>query len=330
MKEKLPYSQTYSQLSAVEISLLQQALKAVKNFVRHSKVENPKGYATRGAHATTYSFLEGTFLPNEAGNELFNLESYHALVRLSHPHLKIVSPRRGLPLFGVSLRLSDHSRSVLNLPLVNFPLFPMVSVKSFLNLFILINTFFTGGLFSKVKSSLPILGALPHVLKSSLNVSFMEQVLKLYRTKERFSLDFEYHSVGAYRFGDAMVKYKLQPKGEKGKSLERVDQSVEAYMANGQGYKAELLVQFAFDTQSQPVNFLNRMWKNSPWVCIGELACSGVLNSGGPDLENLSFNPFESHEVLRPVGKIQALREASYEVSHAEREALNQKPISHG
>ncbi len=330
MKEKLLYSESYNELSEKETALLQDALISVRRWVRRSKTLNPKGYATRGAHATTYSILEGTFTPSENGRELFPSESYDCLLRLSHPHLKLVSQKRGLPVFGLSVKILQTSGTVLNLPLVNFPLFPMVEVKGFLNLFIALNAYFTQGLFGKLRNGLKILGAFGQIISASFNASFLQQVLELIRTSKRFCLDFDFHSVGACRFGNHMVKYKFVPTSRRGRLLERVDRSIGAYMASGKGYEGELFVQFAYNLENQPINFLNRLWRNSPWVSVGLIQCYGLLDAKDPEIEALSFNPFESKEALQPVGKIQKLREEVYQASFNEREKSNQNLRSNG
>ncbi|MBO6200230.1 MAG: catalase, partial [Chryseobacterium sp.] len=73
--------------------------------------------------------------------------------------------------------------------------------------------------------------------------------------------------------------------------------------------------------RDQPVNQLNKMWKNSDFVPIGRIKISELIDKDDIALEKMSFNPFENIEGLQPVGKIQQLRDKAYKASFKTRNA---------
>lgn len=81
----------------------------------------------------------------------------------------------------------------------------------------------------------------------------------------------------------------------------------------------ELMVQYCYNQDEQPVNILSKHWKNSDYIPIGRVKISNVIDGEEIIIEKLSFNPFESSEGLEPVGRIQKLRDKSYVTSFSER-----------
>lgn len=67
--------------------------------------------------------------------------------------------------------------------------------------------------------------------------------------------------------------------------------------------------------KKQPINRLNKEWTNSPFIKVGKIICDELLDPLSADVEALSFNPFESKVNLRPVGRIQKLRNYAYQSS---------------
>jgi len=139
-------------------------------------------------------------------------------------------------------------------------------------------------------------------------------------------LSFDYHSVGAYRLGDSMIKIKLSPKNISknfGKNVS-AKKAVENYFTSN-NYESEVFIQFCYNLKDQPINILNREWKNSPFIKIGEVKMDkdSLLNPKDCSNELLSFNPFESAEIFQPVGKIQKLRHEAYKVSLQTRKKIN-------
>ncbi len=49
------------------------------------------------------------------------------------------------------------------------------------------------------------------ILPNVLTKSFLKKSFELLRKRNDFFLSFDYHSVGAYRLGDQMIKIKICP-----------------------------------------------------------------------------------------------------------------------
>ena len=153
------------------------------------------------------------------------------------------------------------------------------------------------------------------VLPDVFHPSFMAEVLKFLRKRKHFILSFDYHSIGVYRLGNDLVKLKLVPKNTCTKFDERrIDHAIENYLKDN-NYELELMVQYCYNLEKQPVNQLNKMWKNSDFVSIGTIKISEVIDKNNKWVEGLSFNPFESIKELQPVGRIQKLRDEAYKAS---------------
>jgi len=144
----------------------------------------------------------------------------------------------------------------------------------------------------------------------------MTQVIRFLTKWNHFILSYDYHSIGAYRLGDHIVKYKLVPVvAVPAKSTEnKIDQAIEDYFSNHH-YELELMVQYCYNLKDQPVNRLNKMWKNSDFISIGRIKINNLIDKEDRAVEEMSFNPFESISDLKPVGRIQKLRDEAYKIS---------------
>lgn len=123
-----------------------------------------------------------------------------------------------------------------------------------------------------------------------------------------------------------MMKIKLIPKNPQKKFGENLTtkKAIESFCFE-KNYEADVLIQFCYDLKDQPINILNREWKNSPFIKIGEVHIekNSLIDAKACDNELLSFNPFESAEIFQPVGKIQKLRDEAYKVSLQTRKKIN-------
>lgn len=327
MPNPLKYNKNFEKISYEEKQLLGEAKKSIADFVEYSSTISDVNYATRNAHAKTYAVLKGEFIINKDIPEdlkyVFDSEKYEIIARLSNAHLKINKNKKDIPAYGFSIKIKDESgRTISNYPLVNFPLFPINSVSVFLKLFISLNRFFL----KKWSNWFLILKQIYKIIPSTMNPSFMKNVWKFVLNKNNFILSFDYHSVGAYRFDDKMIKIKISPQNvhKNFGKRSKVKKSIENYcIAND--YLADVFIQLCYDLKDQPINKLNVEWKNSPFIKIGEIKIekNSLLNPKGCENELLSFNPFESAEIFQPVGKIQKLRDEAYKVSLQTRKKIN-------
>lgn len=327
MSDPLKYNKNFEKLSYEEKQLLEETKKSIEDFVEHSSSLSDVNYATRNAHAKTYAVLKGEFIINPEMHTdllyLFDKEKYNIVVRLSNAHLKIKKNTKDIPAYGFAIKIKDDAdRTIANYPLVNFPLFPINSVSTFLKLFTAINQFFI----KKWGNLFPLLSQVYKILPHLFTLSFFKKGVELLLKKNDFMLSFDYHSVGAYRLGENMIKIKLSPKNPQkkfGKYL-TAKKAVESFCFQ-EDYCADVLIQLCYDLKDQPINILNREWKNSPFIKIGEVKIkkNSFLTPNTCDNELLSFNPFESAEIFQPVGKIQKLRDEAYKVSLQTRKKIN-------
>ena len=314
MQEKVTYTPEFDRLSINEHALLNKLTVAIRKFVCKTPKLSRIPYKTRDAHATTYDILQGKFLVNEPFEQqlLFPNNILDATLRISNAHMKIVKGN-AFPAYGFSLKLAHDTKTVANFPLVNFPLFPFNNVSNFLKLFIAINNYFTGNVVQKFTSGLSITAHIISTLPRILHPDFLKNITHLIQKRNASMFSFTYHSIGAYRFGDHIVKLKLVPE-------QPIDQtSAEKVIQNHGHYVVDLYIQYAYNLKDEPVNILHREWKNSPFVQVGKFIFTCVEDKKNPALEKLSFNPFESLEAFQPVGRIQQLRKTAYDASFEER-----------
>jgi hypothetical protein len=322
----LKYNKRYDQLTADEEKLLEINKKSISDFVEQSSATSDVNYATRNAHAKTYAVAKGKFLiaqniPEEL-KPFFDQPAYDLTVRFSNAHLKITRGKKDIPAYGFAVKIKDEKGNLIaNYPLVNFPLFPINSVSTFLKLFTSVNRFFV-----KKWSLFSLLLQVVKVIPSTFTASFLKNIIKLWNKRNDFLLSFDFHSVGVYRMGDYMIKIKLKPQfvdrhfGRKMKVKDALEEYLETH-----DFKADVLVQICYDLEKQPVNQLNVEWKKSPYIKIGEVRIdrNDLLDPKACENEMLSFNPFESKIFFQPVGKIQKLRNEAYKVSMQTRFKIN-------
>ncbi|SEW49242.1 hypothetical protein SAMN05421841_4062 [Chryseobacterium wanjuense] len=320
------YNKKYDKLTDEEKELLEISKNSITDFVEQSSSVSDVHYATRNAHAKTYAVAKGEFLidknvPEEL-QQFFDKEKYDLIIRFSNAHLKINKGKKDIPAYGFAVKIKDESGDLIaNYPLVNFPLFPINSVSTFLKLFTSVNRFFV-----KKWSSFSLMMQISKVIPSTFTGSFLKNIFKLWRKRNDFILSFDYHSVGAYRLGENMIKIKLSPKSVDknfNKKLKTKD-ALSNYLKTND-FNADVLIQICYDLKYQPINKLNVEWKHSPYLKIGEVKIekNSLLDPNACDNELLSFNPFESKPFFQPVGKIQKLRDEAYKISLQTRRKIN-------
>lgn len=326
MPDPIQYNKKFDELNEEEKALLEICKESIADFVEQSSSISDVNHATRNAHAKTYAVLKGEFIidpkiPEEL-KQFFDNEKFDLVIRLSNAHLKIKNSKKDLPAYGFSVKIKDESGNLIaNYPLVNFPLFPVNSVSTFLKLFTSVNRFFV-----KKWSSFSLMIQVLKIIPSTLTGSFIKNMIKLWSKRNDFFLSFDYHSVGAYRLGENMIKIKLSPQtvdknfGKKIKTKE----AIEDYLKSND-FAADILIQICYNLKDQPINKLNVEWKKAPFIKIGEIKIekNSLLNPRSCENELLSFNPFENKPFFQPVGRIQKLRNEAYKVSLQTRTKIN-------
>ncbi len=327
MPNPILYNKKFDELNEEEKKLLEINKKTIADFVEQSSSISDVNYATRNAHAKTYAVAKGTFWVDSGIPEFlkpfFDKEKFDLFIRLSNAQLKITNSKRDIPAYGFAVQIRDENNTLLsNYPLVNFPLFPVNSVSTFLKLFTAVNQFYI----NKWKSLFPLVTQALKVMPSVFTGSFISNAVKLFSKKNDFILSFDYHSVGAYRLGDYMMKIKLKPQSVNRNidKKQNMKKALRNYLQKND-YTADVLIQLCFNLKDQPINRLNVEWKNSPYIKIGEVKIDkgSLLDPRDCSNELLSFNPFDSKVIFHPVGKIQKLREGAYKVSVQTRRKIN-------
>ncbi|RXM37586.1 catalase [Chryseobacterium sp. CH21] len=332
MPDPLKYNKKFDELNEEEKKLLEITKKTIADFVEQSSSISDVNYATRNAHAKTYAVAKGTFwiepdIP-ESLQPYFDKEKFDLTIRFSNAQLKIKNAKKDIPAYGFAVQIKDENGVLLaNYALVNFPLFPIQSVSTFLKLFTAINRIYMKQWRNLFPMFIQVLKMIPSLLTSDM----FRNMLKLIGKRNDFILSFDYYSVGAYRLGDQVIKIKLCPQyvdkntGRK----QKIKESLKSYLLT-YDFTADVLIQICYDLKDQPINRLNVEWKNSPFIKIGEVRINknSLLDSHHCATELLSFNPFESKIFFQPVGKIQKLRDEAYKVSVQTRRKINK--LLHG
>lgn len=327
MLNHLKYNKSFDQLSYDEKTLLEEAKKSIEEFVEQSAEISDVNYATRNVHSKAHAVLKGEFHINPDLQEdikyIFDKENYEITARISNANFKISRKQNPFPAYGFAFKIKDDAgRTIANYPLVNFPLLPINSVSVFLKLFTNINRFYI----KKIKSIIPLLFSAYHVVPSIFNLSFLRYFFRFVKKRNDFILSHNFYSVGAYRFDDKMVKIKLKPQNTPRKFLKKSNKrkQIRSFLKDNE-YKADVLIKICYNIKYQPINKLHKEWKNTATIKIGEVKFdkNSVQNPSLCENELLSFNPFESLDIFRPVGKIQKLREIAYKVSFQTRRKMN-------
>ncbi|MCS4305528.1 catalase [Chryseobacterium sp. BIGb0232] len=332
MPNPILYNKKFDELNEEEKKLLEINKKSIADFVEQSSSISDVNYATRNAHAKTYAVARGTFWIDPAMPEFlkpfFDREKFDLFIRLSNAQLKITNSKKDIPAYGFAVQIRDENNNLLsNYPLVNFPLFPVNSVSTFLKLFTAINLFYI----KKWSSLFSLIVQIIKIIPSVFTGSFIRNAIKLFSKRNDFILSFDYHSVGAYRLGDYMMKIKLSPQSVN-KNIDKkqnMKKALKNYLQKND-FTADVLIQLCYNLKDQPINKLNVEWKNSPFIKIGEVKMDkgSLLDARDCSNELLSFNPFESKTIFHPVGKIQKLRDQAYKISVQTRRKINK--LLHG
>src|SRR5690554_2803207 len=120
-------------------------------------------------------------------------------------------------------------------------------------------------------------------------------------------MNFNYHSIGVYRWNEYMIKLRLTPLNIHTSHNSASELPIEEYIKKHGSYHAEMSVQFCYDDTKHPINKLNQEWKDSPSISIGKLTLNEVLDKTCKKYENLSFNPFENIENYNQLEKYKCL-----------------------
>ncbi|MBW8360478.1 MAG: hypothetical protein K0M63_11850 [Weeksellaceae bacterium] len=337
MKPSLHYSPAYDRLSPEEQKLLEEDVKLTEEAVKVSQKVNKQKHSTRNAHAKSFGFVRGNFIPvaNEAADmcKLMGGTNLGVILRYSHPNFFVTKGGSEYPLYGCSVKIYNKNVPVsAKFPLVNLPVFITNSVSKFLNIHIRANKFFIATAKPFSLSFLKIPGLFMAGLRLFFDrelLSILRNMLKVLDIEKRFIATYAYHSVGCFRLENRVVKIRLRPTiTRKTPEDPLMDQreAVQEYFLQHE-LSLDFQVQLGIDDRKTPVNNLLKRWreKDSKFITVGKIILPQQDVSRYETLvyENLSFNPFENSEALQPVGRMQRIRQKIYNTSVTTRQFLN-------
>lgn len=324
MKKRILFSEKYSSLTSEESALVDKACGEVEKYVKCTAKLNGISHRTRDVHAKSYGEVYGTLQIAQSGDrylkEIFNQSEYRTILRISNVTMVKEEGKDRLPVYGLALKiLNVADNHDVNLPLANFPVFPTNSVSKFLKLFIRINRFAT----ARAKFAPLAAFKAPSLLLSSasflpnfIDASFLKYFAGILLNSKKNPLAFAYHSIGCYRFGDYVVKFLLEPVSLPKSMVKMGDKSQkEIVQETLQKFDTVYSLKMQYCRKEDWINDLTVVWPKKKFREIGKITvkAGSVLNP--QKTEHLSFNPFESPEILKPVGRIQKTRELVYRAS---------------
>lgn len=323
MKNYIPFYEEENKLSEEEKALLHNATVSIKKVVENTHLLN--GKKTRNFHAKTHAGLLGTLhvdIQDELHAHLnpFPKGSLQVLARFSNAETKIVPDKLALPAYGISLKISGEQGFETNIPMVNFPVFITNSVSDMLKLIINVNDLTLKDLENESKT-IRGLELFKNAAAAMLHTGLFplaDAIKNGFKMKKDFVLNFTYHSIGCYRFGDAVCKFRVVPaKIFKVENPEEITQQdcLRKTLA-GEDIIFELQVQICKDIEKQPINDLLKEWPDD-FTPIGKITfpVQHIITSEDRSLEKTDFSPFRNPENLLPVGKIQQTRLKAYQAS---------------
>lgn len=339
MKQILTYKPEMDALSESEQELLNEDLKLIEEVVQRSAKVNRTSHSTRNAHAKSFGFLRGSFIPvsNEAADfsKLLKGSNLGVIIRYSHPSSFVSKGAWEYPVYGCSVKIFNKNVAAsAKFPLVNFPVFITNSVSKFLNIHIKANVLFKALAKNKIAAAFKV----PALMRAGFSIFFdlqlpaiLRNFVKFFDIERQFLPTYDFHSIGCFRVGNRVAKIRLQPNFTpeipKGNDIDQAKMLEEYFSKNELSLDFQL--QLATSERRTPVNNLLKNWseKNSKFITVGKIILpqQAISTYDKPDYENLSFNPFENIAQLQPVGRMQQVRKKIYEVSVATRQALNQK-----
>ncbi len=328
MKNRIIFSEKYNRLTEEETALVLEACKEVQKYVKRTPKVNRKKFRNRDVHAKGYGEVFGTLKIADSGDrylkQVFSKSEYRAILRISNVGMVADEGKDTLPAYGIAVKLMNvaEGRDV-NIPLANFPVFPTNSVSKFLKLFIRINRFAS----ASAKFAPLAVTKIPNLLLSGISflpnfidASFLKHFTNILWNRNRNPLFFKYNSVGCYRFGDYIVKFMLEPKEFPKNRTDIKDKSQkvavqEVLQKNNLTYSLKM----QYCRKEDWINDLTVVWPYKKYKEIGTVSVEAGSILDPQKTESLSFSPFESPEIFKPVGRIQKTREMVYAASIAAR-----------
>lgn len=311
------------------------------------------GHAVRSVHAKSHALLHGRMgvmggLPPELAQGLFARPgAYDVVLRLSTIPGDVLDDSISVPR-GVAIKVlgvegerlpGSEGDSTQDFILVDGPAFGSSTAKTFLaNLKLLAKTTDRIEGVKKAQSALfrAIEGAVEAVGGESATLT------QLGGHPATNPLGDTYFSQTAFRYGDHIAKFSLAPIS--GNLLNLKDEPVDISRANALREAAdeefaraggiwELRVQLCTDLDEMPVENPSKVWDEalSPWHSVARIevpAQPGWTDAKSAEIDDgMAFSVWHGLAAHRPLGRINRVRKAAYEMSRDFRGRFNGCPI---
>jgi hypothetical protein len=301
----------------------------------------------RGQHPKTHGCVRAEFtvessLPAELRHGLFATpRSFPALVRFSNS-LQKNDEQPGV--HGMAVKLlgvegkkvlpTDPDATTHDFVLMDVPVFFIRDAASYAK--------FSQAIFATAHPSMPEkLGGLIQLVQ--LMVGYFrgrsgerKAFLRAAFAKSRSPLLSQYWSATPYRLGPHAIRFTFRPDPATAgpvppkRGRDRLREAMRAHLAAGEA-RFDMLVQLQTDPVAMPVEDPTVPWDEaiSPWRKVATLRIPSQSFESPAQLEmgeNLSFTPWHALPEHRPLGGINRVRRAVYEVLSTRRHELNRVP----
>lgn len=333
-KNWLKYNPEMDELSEKTLAMLQKAKASTQKFVEVSPGLSQSNYFTRGAHAKSYAYVDAHFSPNQELVDALGISEYFhenqkLNIRFSNANNVIEPGKKNFPAYGMSLKFDQ-----VCYPLVNFPLFPTDDAHSFLELFNDLNE----ARIAQAKSGWDAVKEIPSLLVSGLKAFYHINPLNIgnliwkgAQMEQDFLMNYAYHGIGCYRFGDYVGKLHTEKKEFElleNKNSDNLQKTTLQQILDTQEIQFDLYLELGLDEETTPVNILSKEWdqEKAPWQVLGRISIpQQKVIENSYTLENTSYSPFINPKEMQPVGRIQQTRKEIYQISLETRKKLNEK-----
>lgn len=311
------------------------------------------GHAVRSVHAKAHGLLEASLtvhddLPPELAQGLFaQAGTYKAIMRFSTNPGDILDDSISVPR-GLAIKLLDvpgdrlpgsESDATQDFVLVNGPAFATPGGKQFLaNLKLLAKTT------DKAEGAKKVLSSVLRGTNAALSAVGIEssKLQTLGGAPNVHPLGETYYSQVPFLYGDYVAKFQLVPVNQRLTEVTKMTinahgrpdalrEDIAETMIEGEGVW-ELRVQLQRDREKQPVEDAAALWdeNEAPFVTVATITAPAQVawsHERHQVEDKLAFSVWHGLAAHRPLGQINRLRKASYEMSSNFRGTFNGCPM---
>ena len=310
---------------SADIQKMVELIRAIHHPQRDGRVLRAQHAKDTGC--VQAQFIVGPDLPDEYRYGVFReARTYDAIIRFSNASEFAESDAAGTPR-GMAIKILhvDGERAIegdgessQDFLLVDSPAFIFRAVKDYTALFAL-----------RVRFKNDLLALLTYLL--TLHGPQTARILKAKFNRIKGSLIRQYWSMSPFRLGPRAVKFTAKPGTSNAQSSPvQGPRDAENFLfqalaghLKGNVASFDFMVQFQKDPLRMPIEDASVEWKesDSPFRKVATVSIpaqdlgSGEMRAFRASCENLSFNPWHALADHRPLGGLNRLRRAAYEVS---------------